>query len=270
MILETLLPQLEFQSNIEDAVKQKMIKSRRQVEEIAATAYSSNDFDFLLCKRMPLTRLVVVVYLLTQKYAEYKAIGVTDEIILDTFSDVSLRANLYYKQHGKIGISKDDVVWFRHIMNVHIFKIGVLQYQTFNMVYLDEETIGEPYMVFTQEQKRTLPNGSPVINCHIQKGANISDSLVKKSFDQAKVFFKDHFPSTEYKAFLCYSWLLYPPRIRISSSLQNTFLSLVRATIRNRPKRIYLIMASIIYLANQQLYKGSQKNIKNFLVTGVE
>lgn len=71
MILETLLPQLEFQSNIEDAVKQKMIKSRRQVEEIAATAYSSNDFDFLLCKRMPLTRLVVVVYLLTQKYAEY-------------------------------------------------------------------------------------------------------------------------------------------------------------------------------------------------------
>ena len=72
MILETLLPQLEFQSNIEDAVKQKMIKSRRQVEEIAATAYSSNDFDFLLCKRMPLTRLVVVVYLLTQKYAEYE------------------------------------------------------------------------------------------------------------------------------------------------------------------------------------------------------
>ena len=187
MILETLLPQLEFQSNIEDAVKQKMIKSRRQVEEIAATAYSSNDFDFLLCKRMPLTRLVVVVYLLTQKYVEYKAIGVTDEIILDTFRDVSLRANLYYKQHGKIGISKDDVVWFRHIMNVHIFKIGVLQYQTFNMVYLDEETIGEPYMVFTQEQKRTLPNGSPVINCHIQKGANISQGVFQGSLSIYRV-----------------------------------------------------------------------------------
>lgn len=92
MILETLLPQLEFQSNIEDAVKQKMIKSRRQVEEIAATAYSSNDFDFLLCKRMPLTRLVVVVYLLTQKYAEYKAIGVTDVIILDTTSCITTSA----------------------------------------------------------------------------------------------------------------------------------------------------------------------------------
>lgn len=221
MTLETLLPQLEFQPIIEDAVKQKITKSRQQVEAIVTTAYSSNDFDFPLCKRMPLTRLAVVTYLLVQKYAEYKAIGVTDEIIVDTFRDVSLRANLYYKQHGKIGISKDDVIWFRHIMNVHIFKIGVLQYQTFNMIYLDEETIGEPYMVFTQEQKRILPNGSPVINCHIQKGANISADLVSKSIDQAKVFFKDCVPSIEYKAFLCYSWLLYPPMLQMLPESSN-------------------------------------------------
>ncbi|MBQ7123428.1 MAG: DUF5596 domain-containing protein [Oscillospiraceae bacterium] len=221
MTLETLLPQLKFNSVIEDAVKQKIIKSRRQIEVIAETAYNSDNFAFPLCKRMPLTRLVVVVYLLLQKYADYKAIGVTDEIILDTFRDVSLRANLYYKQNGKIGISKDDVIWFRHIMNVHIFKIGVLQYQTFNMIYLDEETIGEPYMVFTQEQKLALPNGSPVINCHIQKGANISAALVNESIEQAKVFFKDCFPSIEYKAFLCYSWLLYPPMLNMLSENSN-------------------------------------------------
>ena len=221
MKLETLLSQLKFQAAIEDVVKQKFTKNRRQIASIAETAYRSNDFDFPLCKRMPLTRLAVVVYLLSQKYAEYKAIGTTDEIILDTFSDVSLRANLYYKQHGKIGISKDDVIWFRHIMNVHIFKIGVLQYQTFNMIYLDEETIGEPYMVFTQEQKLVLPNGSSVINCHIQKGANISATLVNESIDQAKVFFKDCFPSIEYKAFLCYSWLLYPPMLNMLSDNSN-------------------------------------------------
>ncbi len=215
MTLETLLPQLEFQAIIEDAVTQKITQNRQQVDTIAATAYCSNDFDFPLCKRMPLTRLVVVTYLLMQKYEEYKNIGVADSIILDTFRDVSLRANLYYKQQGKIGISKDDIIWFRHIMNVHIFKIGTLQYQKFNMIYLDEETIGEPYMVFTEEQKRTLPNGSPVINCHIQKGANISAVLVKESFEQAKAFFKDCFPSIEYKSFLCYSWLLYPPMLNM-------------------------------------------------------
>lgn len=214
MTLETLLPQLEFQAIIEDAVTQKITKNRRQVDAIAATAYSSDDFDFPLCKRMPQTRLAVVTYLLVQKYAEYKAIGVTDEIILDTFRDVSLRANLYYKQHGKIGISKDDVIWFRHIMNVHIFKIGALQYQTFNMIYLDEETIGEPYMVFTEDQKETLPIGTPVINCHIQKGANISAVMVKESLERARMFFKECFESVQYQAFICYSWLLYPPMVQ--------------------------------------------------------
>lgn len=214
MTLESLLPQLEFETIIEEAIKQKITKSRRQVEVIAETAYSSNDFDFPLCKRMPLTRLAVVTYLLAQKYADYKAIGAADGTILDTFRDVSLRANLYYKQSGKIGISKEDVIWFRHIMNVHIFRIGALQYQKFNMIYLDEETIGEPYMVFTEDQKETLPIGTPVINCHIQKGANISAVMVKESLERARMFFKECFESVQYQAFICYSWLLYPPMVQ--------------------------------------------------------
>ena len=38
-------------------------------------------------------------------------------------------------------------------LNVVIFKIGSLQFQPFEMIYLDEETIGEPYMTFSKEQK---------------------------------------------------------------------------------------------------------------------
>lgn len=213
MTLESLLPQLGFQRPTEEAVTQKLRNSRSHVEAISETAYSSDDFDFPLCKQDPLTRLAVVTYLLVQKYPQYRRSGATDEIILDTFRDVSLRANLYHKNHGKIGISKEDVIWFRHIMNIHIFKIGVLQFQPFSMVYLDEETLGEPYMAFSRQQKLTLPSGTPVINCHVQKGADIHGDLVEKSFAQAKIFFRDCFPNTEYKAFLCYSWLLYPPML---------------------------------------------------------
>lgn len=213
MTLESLLPQLGFHEMIEEAVTQELSANRGQVETIAATAYFSDDFDFPLCKQDPLTRLAVVTYLLVQKYPQYRGIGATDEITLDTFRDVSLRANLYYKKHDKIGISEEDVIWFRHIMNIHIFKIGVLQFQTFSMVYLDEETLGEPYMAFARQQKLTLPSGTPVINCHVQKGADIHGDLVEKSFAQAKIFFRDCFPDTEYKAFLCYSWLLYPPMV---------------------------------------------------------
>ena len=214
MTLEKLLSELHFEIVIEEAVNRKIGKDMRFIKEIANTAYSGDNLSFSLCNRKPLTRLVVVIYLLTQKYAEYKALGVSDDIILDTFGDVSLRANLFFKKSGKIGLTKDDVIWFRHIMNVCIFKIGALQFQKFEMLYLDEATIGEAYMAFEEVQKTRLPNGSPVINCHIQRDADISAVSVEASFARAKVFFAECFPAIRYKAFLCYSWLLYPPMLK--------------------------------------------------------
>ena len=214
MTLEKLLSGLHFEIVIEEAVNRKIKKDMRFIKEIANTAYSGDNLSFSLCNRKPLTRLVVVIYLLTQKYAEYKALGVSDDIILDTFGDVSLRANLFFKKSGKIGLTKDDVIWFRHIMNVCIFKIGALQFQKFEMLYLDEATIGEAYMAFEEVQKTRLPNGSPVINCHIQRDADISAVSVEASFARAKVFFAECFPAIRYKAFLCYSWLLYPPMLK--------------------------------------------------------
>ena len=193
---------------------QKIKRDEKLVDEIAKTAYQADDFDFPLCKRMPLTRLAVITYLLIRKYDEYKGKGVSDRVIFDTFGDVSLRANLYYGRTGKAGVSKEDAIWFRHIMNAAIFKIGSLQFQPFQMVYLDAETVGEPYMSFTEEQKKTLPAGSPVLNCHIQRGADLSPESVDSSFRMAKDFFTEHFPKERYQAFLCYSWLLYPPMLK--------------------------------------------------------
>lgn len=106
-------------------------------------------------------------------------------------------------------------------MNVSIFKIGSLQFQPFKMIYLDEETIGEPYMNFTKEQKKTLPEGSAVLNCHIQQGAELSPELVAKSFHKAKTFFLEYFSEEKYKAFICYSWLLYPPMLKLLSESSN-------------------------------------------------
>lgn len=159
---------------------------------------------------MPLTRLAVMTWLLQKTYGEYKAIGVADDIIFETFRDVTLRATLYYQKTEKAGISKEDVIWFRHLMNVNMFKVGVLQFQPFEMIYLDEETIGEHYMTFSKEQKLSLPNGAPVINCHVQSNADLSPDRVTASLQDAKDFFMRVFPKKQFQAFLCYSWLLYP------------------------------------------------------------
>ena len=220
MTLGTLLSEMRYKKEIELAVLQKICRDEKTIEEISNSAYHGEDLNFTLCRRMPLTRLAVVTYLLLRKYDDYRAKGTPDKVIFDTFRDVSLRAKLYYDRTGKVGISKEDVIWFRHIMNVVIFKIGSLQFQPFEMIYLDEETIGEPYMTFTKEQKEILPAGSPVINCHIQQGANLSPEAFKESFHSAKQFFSTYF-STQYKAFLCYSWLLYPPMLKCLSHKSN-------------------------------------------------
>lgn len=221
MTLEAIMSELHYTNNIEKAVLRKIRKDEQLIDEIAETACHGEDFDLALCKRMPLTRLSVVTVLLLRKYDDYKAKGISDRIIFDTFRDVSLRAKLYYKKTGKVGISKGDVIWFRHIMNVNIFKIGALQFQPFEMLYLDEETIGEPYMVFANEQKEALATGTPVINCHIQQGADLRPEAVEASFQSAKRFFSTHFPAVPYKAFLCYSWLLYPPMVERLSEKSN-------------------------------------------------
>jgi hypothetical protein len=202
LTLEKVISELNYVKDVEQAVFQKISRNKKAIEEIAKTAYQGDNFDFALLKCMPLTRLSVVTYLLISKYDEYSTKGIPDRIIFDTFEDVSLRANLYYKKTGKAGISKDDVIWFRHIMNVSIFKIGSLQFQPFEMIYLDEDTIGESYMSFTKEQKESLPNGSPVINCHIQRGVDLNPKSIELSFQKAKVFFSEIYPKQEYKAFL--------------------------------------------------------------------
>ncbi|MDE6748906.1 MAG: hypothetical protein K2K21_07585 [Lachnospiraceae bacterium] len=70
------------------------------------------------------------------------------------------------------------------------------------------------HRLFTKEQKETLPTGTPVINCHIQQDADLRPEVVEASFQSAKRFFLTHFPAVQYKAFLCYSWLLYPSMVK--------------------------------------------------------
>lgn len=206
--LEKLLSELQYPDHIQKAVKEKLLKP--YITEIARLAYLGEGSDYPLCRRMPLTRLAVVTWMLQKKYEEYKNVGVPDDIVFETYRDVTLRATLYYQRTKKVGISKEDVIWFRHIVNVNMFKIGVLQFQPFEMVYLDEETIGERYMTFSKEQKLLLPNGAPVINCHIQRNADLSLDRVMESMNTAKDFFLHIYPERKFQAFLCYSWLLYP------------------------------------------------------------
>lgn len=221
MNFKNILRELKFPENIENIINRSYFEKESEIQKISETAYKSDSFDFPLLACDPTTSLTVIINLLVGKYLDYEAKNISHDIIIDTFKDVSLRASLYFEKTKRVGVSKDDVIWFRHIMNTNIFKIGSLQYQPFKMIYLDEATIGEPYMKFSKEQYELLPVNTPVINCHIQNGTDISSEQVDDSFIRAKQFFNDIFPDIKFKYFICYSWLLYPPMTDYLSDKSN-------------------------------------------------
>lgn len=208
-----ILSQLQYEKAIEEAVDRKLRKDQRVIQTISNTAYEGQGMSIPLCRCKPLTRLAVVTHLVGKWYQEYHALGIPDQVIWDTFRDISLRASLFHERTGSVGLAQEDVVWFRHMRNVEIFQLGVLQFQPFEMLYLDEATIGEDYMTFHPGEKERLPNGTPVMNCHIPRGARMDPGSVERSFEMAKTFSRQYFPLVEYRAFLCYSWMLYPPMV---------------------------------------------------------
>ena len=182
-------------------------KIRNAVEH----AYAEENGIYPICQKSPLERLVILCVGAIHYREQYREKRIPEQIIQDTLQEIERLARIYYRKVKRLGLSKEQVIWLRHIHHTQLFQIGSLQYQQFRMVYLDEEGIGEPYMFFAEEQKRILPPETPVWNIHIPTEADLSHSAVSDSLRNAKEVLKECFPQFEARAFLCYSWLLYPP-----------------------------------------------------------
>ena len=207
---EEVVRNLHFIPCIEQEILNAFSRKEKKMQEIAETAYSGTDYAFPLLKRSPFTRLLVVCLLLKNQFIEYQKVGASEEIIWDTFRDVSVRSNLTYLATGKIGISKEEVIWFSHIFSTAIFKIGVLQYEITKLQY-PKKGKDDPYMELSKEGKALLAEGCDVLSCHIRHGVDLKDSSVEASLRKAEGFFKEHYAHTKFRAFVCSSWLLYPP-----------------------------------------------------------
>ena len=78
------------------------------------------------------------------------------------------------------------------------------------MLYLDVNDKGETWFNYVDGIKERLPEGRPVLNAHIQKGADLSPEKVTESFSLARTFFREYFTEMQFDAFVCFSWLLDP------------------------------------------------------------
>ena len=118
---EEVIRNLHFIPYIEQEILMAFSRKEKWIQEIAETAYSWTGYAFPLLKRRPFTRLLVFCYLLKTTFFDYQKFGASEEIIWDTFQDVSVRCNLTYQTTGKIGISKEEVLWFSHIISTTLY-----------------------------------------------------------------------------------------------------------------------------------------------------
>ena len=175
--------------------------------------------EFPICKKSPWERLQIWNGLIPDVTVRYESLDIPKNIVSDTLREIPRLSQLYRKKTGREGLSKENVIWLRHICHGELFQIGSLQYQLFRMVYLDEEGCGDAYMQFDCSVKARLPQGTPVINVHIPTGTDLSKEAVAESLALAKAFFQMRFPDA--KAFVCYSWLLYPGMLELLPAYSN-------------------------------------------------
>ncbi|MBP7213980.1 MAG: DUF5596 domain-containing protein [Anaerolineaceae bacterium] len=207
---EAKLAVLDLDNFAKAEVRAFVGRNAERMDALANEAYQGEIPDFPICKLKPLSRLAVLIWKLEEIWQKYQAAGVDRKVFADSASDIALRARIYFEKTGKVGLSRGDCVWLRHLVNEQIFKLGVLQFQPFQMLYLDEDDKGETWFNYLDGIKERLPEGCPVVNVHIQKGADLSPEKVADAFSLARAFFRKHFPERQFEAFVCFSWLVDP------------------------------------------------------------
>jgi hypothetical protein len=207
---EANLAVLELDEIAKAEVRAFVGRNAERMDALANEAWHGDVPDFPICKLKPLSRLAVLIWKLEEIWQKYQAAGVDRKVFVDSANDIALRARIYFEKTGKVGLSKQDCIWLRHLVNGQIFKLGVLQFQPYQMLYLDVNDKGETWFNYVDGIKERLPEGRPVLNVHIQKGADLSPEKVTESFSLARTFFREYFTEMQFDAFVCFSWLLDP------------------------------------------------------------
>ena len=210
MNLDLIIDKLGFYEDVKNAIKISLREDIDNIKIKAENAFEKEDDTYKICKEVPFTILITLTSLLENAYDLYKKRNIPDDIIIETFKDISLIANSNYKKTGEIGLSGDDADWLSHIFFAEIFKIGEMQFEITKMFYIEKFQEGRPKLVYPKEVTEVLTKDTYVINCHLQEGGNLSGEATDRSFKLARKIFNKYFPDIEFKAFIGYTWLFYP------------------------------------------------------------
>ncbi len=167
--------------------------SEKDKKKAYRLAEKCSDGDFsCLKKEKPFIRLAVVLICAVRAREEYAEKGISDEVFLDTMSDIKIWCenadNKGVKNYG----------WLKNHLKLELFRLGRLQFQLYEC---KNKTLNYKKLPFSYGEK--------LIYVHIPQGERLDTERCKASFRKAESFFKKYFPEYKYKWYFCESWLLF-------------------------------------------------------------
>jgi hypothetical protein len=161
------------------------------LEEISISPdLKAEDFDW--DSQDGLQNLLSVLYLCEDLERQYQAMGIPEEILLDTLGDIVRWAKTWSEIKGELYLG--ELCWLKWHFRRMIFKLGRLQF-------------------LTGFAKQDIPGtevraGDPVLEIHIPRTGPLDPRACAESLAAAPAFFAKYFPEHHWKLFTCNSWLL--------------------------------------------------------------
>ncbi|MBD3922743.1 DUF5596 domain-containing protein [Paenibacillus sp. PR3] len=117
-------------------------------------------------------------------HKEYGKRGISETIFIDTMKFCTRFVEEHYEVHGAYAFVWGW--WFPRQLSLHEFRIGALEYE----------------MIEKEDKK--------LINVHIPADADMGRESLRKSYEDARAFFKQYYPEYGESDMVCDSWLLSP------------------------------------------------------------
>lgn len=119
-----------------------------------------------------------------EAHKEYGRRGIDETIFTDTMKFCTRFVEEHYKVYGTYAFVWGW--WFPRQLSLHEFRIGALEYE----------------MIEKEDKK--------LINIHIPADADMRRESLRKSYEDARVFFAKYYPEYGQSDMVCDSWLLSP------------------------------------------------------------
>ena len=136
--------------------------------------------------------LLSFLFMCEELETKYKEKGISEEILLDTLSDLVIWTKVWSEIKGELYLG--ELEWLKRHLSMNLFKLGRLQF-CFGKAKMDHSGTG-------------VSKGDNVIEIHIPSTGVLDEDLCRESIKTAKEFFDKHYAEFNYDSFICHSWIL--------------------------------------------------------------